>query len=70
MHLSLDASPSFDPNRVYGVKEVFTWSCFEYPSYTPCFIPNKQDPTRVMLLVLPTMKRVTIDSGSLSPDAS
>ena len=70
MNLYLDASRSYDPNRIDGTKEIFTWSCLEYPSLSPCFIPDMQNPTRMKLLLLPATKKVTIDGGKLPPGSS
>ena len=67
--LLLDASLSYDPDRVSVSDEAFSWECFDSDSY-PCFIPDKNETSKMARLVLPQGKKILIEKGTLSPNAT
>lgn len=67
--LTLDASPSYDPDRVSDIDEAFTWECFDSSLY-PCFIPDVNDTSKMARFILPQAKRIFIEPGTLPSNAT
>ena len=63
----LDASQSYDPDRVIGETEVFQWECTDSNS-NPCNRADSNNPNEPTDLVLPQTSSVTVRSGTLAPN--
>ena len=62
---SLDASPSYDPDRDSTATESFNWECYDQQT-SPCLVPHVNDSSKMVRLVLAAAKKVTIERGTLS----
>ena len=63
----LDASKSYDPDRVVGDTEVFGWYCTDSNS-RPCVRADSTDPNQPTDLTLPQTNSIAISSGTLVPN--